>query len=131
MLAMISVSAGYGTDGSSTPTMVAALWPRRTVFPNTAGSLFNTVDPEVIRQHHRACCLWPVVAHVDQSSQHRMQPHHVEIRAAHHPRAHLARLAQPDHREANGGEIADRAERLDPGPKILNLRNRKRRVIDR
>ena len=41
MFAMISVSVGYGTDGSSTPTIVAVPTPRRTCFPTTAGSLLN------------------------------------------------------------------------------------------
>jgi hypothetical protein len=41
---MISVSAGYGTDGSSTPTMVADRVPSLTVLPMTDGSL---PSPEV------------------------------------------------------------------------------------
>ncbi len=32
---------GYGTDGSSTPTMVAERAPSRTVLPITDGSLFS------------------------------------------------------------------------------------------
>ncbi len=40
---MISVSAGYGTDGSSTPTIAAERVPSRTVFPITDGSLLSTV----------------------------------------------------------------------------------------
>jgi len=47
MLAMISVSAGYGIEGSRTPTIVADLspkLPRRTAFPMTEGSLLKVVD---------------------------------------------------------------------------------------
>src|SRR5439155_23166048 len=40
---MISVSAGYGTDGSRTPTTVAVRGPRRMVLPITVGSLFSEV----------------------------------------------------------------------------------------
>jgi hypothetical protein len=40
---MSSVSAGYGTDGSTTPTMTAERVPRRTVLPTTVGSLFRAV----------------------------------------------------------------------------------------
>src|SRR6266850_3902687 len=40
---MISVSAGYGTDGSRTPTTVAARGPRRIVLPITVGSLLSEV----------------------------------------------------------------------------------------
>jgi hypothetical protein len=41
---MISVSAGYGTDGSTMPTMVAERSPRRFVLPTTDGSLSSVVD---------------------------------------------------------------------------------------
>ena len=41
MLAMISVSAGYGTDGSSTPITVALRAPSWMVLPTTDGSLFS------------------------------------------------------------------------------------------
>ena len=44
MLAMISVSTGYGTDGSSTPITVAVRVSRRTVLPSTVGSLASAVD---------------------------------------------------------------------------------------
>ena len=43
MFAMISVSAGYGTDGSSTPTTVAVRVPRRMALPITPGSLLSDV----------------------------------------------------------------------------------------
>jgi len=47
MLAMISVSAGYGMEGSRTPMIVADLspkLPRRTVLSMTEGSLLKVVD---------------------------------------------------------------------------------------
>src|SRR5580765_7081407 len=40
---MISVSAGYGTDGSRTPTTVAVRGPRRMVLPTTCGSRWSAV----------------------------------------------------------------------------------------
>jgi hypothetical protein len=43
MLAMISVAAGYGTDGSRTPITVATRSPSRTVLPTADGSLLNAV----------------------------------------------------------------------------------------
>ena len=43
MLAMICVSAGYGTDGSRTPTIVAVRGPRPMVLPITDGSLASAV----------------------------------------------------------------------------------------
>ena len=43
MFAMIWVSVGYGTEGSRTPTTVAAVEPpRRTAWPMTDGSLLST-----------------------------------------------------------------------------------------
>ena len=42
-LAMISVSAGYGTEGSSTPTIVAVRSPSLTVLPITERSLPSVV----------------------------------------------------------------------------------------
>ena len=42
-LAMISVSVGYGTDGSSTPTMVAVRSLSRTVLPMIDGSDWKAV----------------------------------------------------------------------------------------
>src|SRR3954469_20265232 len=43
-LAMISVSDGYGTEGSRTPTIVAERSPSLTVLPITDGSLPSEVD---------------------------------------------------------------------------------------
>ena len=40
---MIWVSAGYGTDGSSTPTTVAMPGPRRIALPSTVESRWSTV----------------------------------------------------------------------------------------
>ena len=40
---MISVSVGYGTDGSRTPTIVADLSPSRIVLPTTVSSPWNAV----------------------------------------------------------------------------------------
>ena len=40
---MISVSAGYGTDGSSTPMTVAERSPSLSVLPITVGSLPSSV----------------------------------------------------------------------------------------
>jgi hypothetical protein len=42
-LAMISVSVGYGTDGSSTPMIVADRRPNRTVLPSSPVSPFSAV----------------------------------------------------------------------------------------
>ena len=63
-LAMISVSAGYGTDGSRTPTIVAVRVPSRMVLPTTDGSLLRVVRPEAVGQHRRARRVRAVVGRV-------------------------------------------------------------------
>src|SRR4029077_5835594 len=58
------------------------------------------------------------------------QAHHIEVRPADDAGADFARLAQADHREAYGGEVAERGQGLDPLAQILDLRNRERGVLD-
>ena len=58
-----------------------------------------------------------------------MQPHHIEIRSADHPRPDLTRLAKTDHGEADGGEITERAQRLDTLAQVLDLWHGERRVV--
>ena len=58
-----------------------------------------------------------------------MQAHHVEIRSADDAGANLVRLAESDHGEADGGEVAERAQSLHARAQILNLGNGKRRVV--
>ena len=57
MLAMISVSAGYGTEGSNTPTMVALRAPNdpsRTTLPMHRWVALQRGGPEAIGQNHGA-----------------------------------------------------------------------------
>jgi hypothetical protein len=98
-------------------------------FPDHRWIALEHGGPETVRQNHRAGGGRAVVAHIDQPSQHRMQPHHVEITAADHARMHLARLAQPVHGETDGGEIADRAKRFDAFAQVVNLRHGERGVL--
>ena len=117
-LAMISVSAGYGTDGSRTPTMVAERSPSRTVLPITDGSLFERGGPEAMGQHRGAGRLRPVVGRAEQAAEHRTQAHDVEVRPADDAGANHARLAEADHREVDGGEVAEGGQRLDARAKV-------------
>ena len=109
---MISVSAGYGTDGSSTPTTVALREPRRMVLPITVGSLLSDVRPEAMGQDRRAgAASGPSSAGVEQAAEHRAQAHHLEVRAADDAGLHHARLAEADQREVDRREIAEGADR--------------------
>ena len=69
--------------------------------------------PETIGQHGRAGGVRAIVSRVEQSAEYCVQPHHLEIRSADHAGAHLARLAQTDHGESDGREVAERGQTLD------------------
>src|SRR5271163_1494690 len=63
--------------------------------------------PETIGEHGGTRGVGTVVAIVQQAPEDRVQAHDLEIRAADNPGAYLARLAQADHREADGREVAE------------------------
>ena len=108
---MISVSCGYGTDGSRTPTTVAGRSLSRIVLADHAGIALERAGPEPIGQHRRAVGLRPIVCRTEQPAHHRPKPHHLEVGAADDARAHGPRLAEADHRELDRREVAERAER--------------------
>ena len=104
---MISVSAGYGTDGSSTPTIVADASPSRTVLPSTDRSPFSVVVQKRYVSTAAPAAFGPSSAGVEQPAEHRAQPHHLEVGAADDAGADDARLAEADHREVDGREVAE------------------------
>ena len=68
MLAMISVCAGYGTDGSTTPMIVADRSPSRMVLPMTDGIARQRRRPEPMGQHRHAGGVASIVGGVDQAA---------------------------------------------------------------
>ena len=126
---MISVSAGYGTDGSSTPTIVAVRVSEPDRLADDRRIALERRRPEAVRQHRRARRLRPVVAGVEQAAEHRPQAHDLEVRAADDAGADHARLAEADHREADGGEVAEGGQRLDARAQVVDLRDRERGVL--
>ena len=86
--------------------------------------------PEAVREHDGSSRVRAIIAGVDEASQYRTQSHHIEIRAADDAGPDLVRLAQSDHRERDHGEIANSRDRFEPGAELLNLRHRKRGVLD-
>jgi hypothetical protein len=86
--------------------------------------------PEAIGEHHRAGRVRAIVIRADEAAEHGAQAHHLEVGAADDPGSHLARIAQADHGEADGREVADGAERLDPRPQVQDLRHREVDVFD-
>ena len=129
-LAMISVSAGYGTDGSSTPTMVARAGAEADGLADHGGIALERRRPETIGEHDGAGGVRAVVAHVEQTAEHGMQAHHLEIGAADHAGANLARLAEADHGEADRREVAELRSAFDAGLQVLDFGHGEVRVLD-
>jgi hypothetical protein len=92
---MISVSAGYGTDGSSTPTIVAGRSPRRIVLPSTVGSLLSAVVQKRCVSTAAPAALRAVVAALSRRPEHRPQAHHLEVGAVDDARAHARGSPRP------------------------------------
>src|SRR5438045_2843618 len=72
------------------------------------------VRPETIGEDHDAASLGAVIFGADQAPEHGMQADHVEIGTVDHTDTDFARLAEPDYREGDAGEVAEFAESLDP-----------------
>src|SRR5437667_1366109 len=110
---MISVSAGYGTDGSRTPTTVAA----RTEADGLADDARVAVErgrPEPVGEDRRARRPGAIVLRVQQATEHGAQAHHVEERAADDARLHHAGLtAETNHREVDRREVTEGADGRD------------------
>jgi hypothetical protein len=66
----------------------------------------------------------------DQAADHGTESHHVEVGTADHTGTDDARFAETDHREADRRELAERADRLHPFAKVLNLGHREDGVVD-
>ena len=129
MFAMISVCAGYGTDGSTTPTIVADAIAQPDGLADDRRVARQRGRPEPMGQHRRARGLRPIVGRVEQAAPHRAKSHDLEVRAADDPGAHHARLAEADHREVDGGELAERRQRLDARAQVPDLRDRELGVL--
>ena len=83
----------------------------------------------MVGQNRRPGSVRAIISRVEQPAEHRVQPHHLEIRSADDARTDFARLAEPGHGEPNGGEVTERAQCLDAFLQIVNLRHRERNVV--
>ena len=63
--------------------------------------------PETIGQNHDAVSFRTIVLRADETAENGMQPHHFKILAVDNARLNLARIAQANHGEADGREIAE------------------------
>src|SRR5216683_5014462 len=68
----------------------------------------ESVAPETIGDNNDASSLGTVVLRSDETTENGMQPHDIEVAAPHDPRLHFAGLAQAQHGETEGREIAER-----------------------
>ena len=85
--------------------------------------------PEPMRENGRAVRLRPVVAGTEEPPSHGAETHDLEIGAADDPGTHRARLAEADHRELDGREVAKRGERFHPPLQVAQLGYREVRVL--
>ena len=123
MFAISSVSAGYGTVGRRERAETNRLTEDRRIALQRGG-------PEAMREHRRTRRLRSVVLRVQQPAQDRLETHDVEVVAVDHAGAHLARLAEADHREADGRERPDALQRFHALLKVLDFRHGERGVLD-
>jgi hypothetical protein len=86
--------------------------------------------PEPVRQHHGALGGRSVIGRPDQPACDGPQSHHAEVRPAHDPGPHHARLAKAHQREFQCREIAKGRHALHAGLQVAQLGNREVRVLD-
>src|SRR4029077_11621853 len=98
-------------------------------FPEDRGIFLKGGRPETVRENNDAGCVGTVVLRFNETPEDRMKAHHVEIGAVDYSGPNFARLAEADHGETDGGELAEGAEGLDAGAQIVDLGNGKRGVI--
>ena len=99
------------------------------VLPTTDGSLLNARGPEAIGEHRGTVGLRPIIAGVEQPSHHGAEAHHLEVGPADDSCAHRARLAEAEHGELDGGEVAERAERFHARLQVPQLGDREVSVL--
>src|SRR6202158_3007061 len=98
-------------------------------FADDRGVLVKRIRPETIGENDHAVGFGAVVLRSDEAAEHRMQAHHVEIRATNHATANGTRLTEADHGETHNGEVPERAHGFHAAAQILDLRYGKRGVV--
>ena len=98
-------------------------------FPDDRRIFLKGGRPETVRENNDAGGVGAVVLRFNETTEDGMKAHHVEIRAVDYSGLNFARLAEADHCETGGGELAERAEGLNAGAQIVDLGNGKRGVF--
>ena len=109
---------------------------RRTIaeadsFADQSGIAAERCRPEAVGQHRYSGGVRPIVSRIDQPPAHRTETHHFEVRATDDAGLDDTGLAEPDHRERDGGEITERRQRLDASFEVAELWYREVRILDR
>src|SRR5712692_5527375 len=79
--------------------------------------------PETIGQDDDTSGFRTVVLRADETPEDGMEAYHLKIGAVNDAGSNFPGLAEADHRETDGGELAERAERLDASAQVLNFRH--------
>ena len=109
--------------------MVADRSSNRTVLPITDLSPFNELLQNRCVSTAAPAAFGPSSSGPSRRPSDRLQAHDLEVRAVDDAGPHDAWLAEADHREANLGELAEVGERGDPGPQVLDLRDREHDAV--
>jgi len=83
----------------------------------------ESARPESIGQDDCASGFRTVVLRTDETAEYGMQAHHVKIGAVNDPRPNFPGLAEADHGETNGRELAEGCEGFDACAQVLNFRH--------
>src|SRR6266849_4564562 len=79
--------------------------------------------PETIGQDDDASGFRTIVLRADETAEDGMEAHHVKIGAVNDASANFPGLAEADHGETDGGELAEGAKRFDACAQVLNFRH--------
>ncbi len=124
-----SVSAGYGTDGSTTADdgggAAAFKAAELNDFAEDVGIGVQRVAPEGILENDGAGGIGAIVTGAKQAAHHGLQSHDVEIISIDDAGANLAWFAEADDGEADFGKRAELGDGVEVAADVLNFRDEK------
>ena len=92
-------------------------------FAEDVGIAMERCRPEAIREYDSAVGLGTVIALIQESPKYRPQAHNPKVRSIDNACAHRAGFSEPDHGEANFGEIAEGTEGFQPRGHVRDFGN--------
>src|SRR5229473_914206 len=85
------------------------------------GIAFESGGPETISEDCSASGVGAVVMHIEEPAEDRMQTHYFEIGPADNAGANFAGVAEANHGEADGGEVAEGTKGFHAGAQVSNF----------